>query len=541
MAARGATAGIKALVLAAAVSAAFWGTVPRRALAQTAAGFGDAGLRGTDDGLNADGSPILASNASSAIVSATPDDSGAVLTQPPASSASPANYGKPKPAADPSASYAGRPKSFAHALPPLDRYPTAASAKVRPGAPTSVADADPPPTVAQLPSIPKKPKPKPLSDPYAPLGINVGALRLDPFVEVDSGYDSNPDRVQSGAKPSAFLHGQTGLTASSDWNGNTLNADLRGGYYDYLSDSNANRPEGSGKIDLDLDATRLTVLDFELRGSLDTQRPGSPGVASTVQGRPLETGYGATAGVTKTFARLSLGLHGVIDRETYQDGRLADGTIVPLSSENYTDYGIQARAAYAVTPGAIPFIETDLDTRKHDQLVDYYGYERDSNGVALKLGTTFELSRILTGTLSGGYVDRLYQDPRLAPLKGPTFDSALVWAATPLTTVTLKAATTIGETTVPGASGELSRAISLGVSHALLRNLTLTGLASYGTNSYQGAGIFERDYLATLGFNYSLTRSVVLTGTFTHERLDSTAPGASFTDTLAMVGIKLQR
>jgi hypothetical protein len=313
------------------------------------------------------------------------------------------------------------------------------------------------------------------------------------------------------------------------------------GYYDYLSDKDANRPVGSGKADLRLDATKETALDFEMRGTLDSQRPGSPGVSSTVQGRPLVLGVGGTAGVTETLSRWTLGLHGTIDREDYENGFLADGTVVPLASENYVDYGLQARAAYAITPGFSPFVEVDVDTRKLDQSVDYLGYARNSNGVAGQLGSTFELSRILTGTLSGGYLERTYADPRLGTVNAPTFNSALVWAATPLTTLTLTGVTTVGQTTVANASGELSRTVSLGVSHALLRNLTLTGLASYTTNNYVGANIYERDYLATLGFQYSLTRSVVLKGTFTHERLDSSLAGSSYTDNTVMFGVKLQR
>lgn len=545
MAARSARAGFKGLVLVA-IGASVLGSAPRRARAQDAASFADDGLRGSESGFAAaaglsasDTAPNDAGlDQSDAQDAADQALAGASQADAPTGGA---NYGKPRPQPDPTLAYPGRPKTFAHQLPALQAYPTSPYAKARGGQAPLPAGENPPPDFAQSARPAPRPKPKVETDPYAPLGIDIGSLRLTPYVESDVGYDSNPDRVGSGAKGSAFVHGEAGLAATSLWRTNQLTAALRAGYYAYRSTPDANRPEGDGKVDLSIDATRNTKLDFEARGTLDTQRPGSPGIASTVQGRPLVLGFGGTAGATRTIGRLSLGLHGTIDRELYQDGHLADGTVVPLSSENYVDYGAQARAGYQITPGLIPFVELDADTRKHDQTIDSYGFARNSDGIAGQIGSTFELSRILTGTLSGGYTRRRYADPRLGALSGPTFNSALVWSATPLTTVTLSGLTTIGETTVPNASGEVSRGVSLGVSHALLRNLTLTGLASYTTNSYQGVSIFEKDYLATLGFQYSLTRELVLKGTFTDERLVSTLPGSSYTDQTAMLGVRLQR
>ena len=554
MAARGARAGFKGPVLAA-MGTMLLGAVSVHAHAQSAPAYADSGLRGSESGF----ADAMQSGSESGLAAGTqtsgeatgaigdPTDAadpaylGDAVSAPNPAPSGAANYGKPRPQPDPRLAYPGRPKIFAHPLPPLQPYATAPALRPHGGPLPGPADENPPPTIAQTPSAPVKPRPKVETDPYAPLGIDAGSLRLDPYIELDAGYDSNPDRTQTGAKGSAFLHGETGLTATSLWSRHQLTAELRAGYYDYLSTPDANRPEGDGKIDLRLDATRNTTLDFEARGTLDTQRPGSPGVAATVQGRPLVVGFGATAGATRTVGRVSLGLHGTIDREAYQDGRLADGTIVPLSSENYVDYGLQARAGYEITPGLKPFVEADLDTRRHDQMVDSSGFARNSNGIAGQIGSTFELSRILTGTLSGGYLQRRYADARLGTLSGPTFNSALVWAATPLTTLTLTGVTTIGETTVANASGEVSRIVSLGVSHALLRNLTLTGLASYGTNTYQGVSILEKDYLATLGFKYSLTRSVVLNGTFTHVGLVSTLAGSSYTDDMVMLGVRLQR
>ena len=50
----------------------------------------------------------------------------------------------------------------------------------------------------------------------------------------------------------------------------------------------------------------------------------------------------------------------------------------------------------------------------------------------------------------------------------------MIWTATPLTTVTLKSASSLGETTIAGTSGAAQHATTLAVDHALRRYLTLT-------------------------------------------------------------------
>jgi hypothetical protein len=578
LAARGASTGIERLSGAAvSVLALLIVLGPTKARAQYALSpsLSDLGLRGdaaasaaqdsesapasndqdNDDDDNAanpaGASPTSPSGAESPQTSSSGSESSLTQqSQTNAASGSPpaANYGKPKPPPDPTLNYPGQPKTnysgqpeaFDNPLPDLQPYESAPMLRLRGGPPDDSDGGSPAANYAILPVDKKKKPPTPDPDPYAQLGVDLGSMRMTPYVETDTGFDSNPQRTTTGAQGSPILRGEVGLGATSLWSSNQLTANLEAGYSDYLKDPDASRPDGAGTVDLRIDATKQTALDFELRGVLSTQQPGSPGLNSTLIGQPLVLTYGGTAGVTETMSRLTLGLHGLIDRYDYQNGELSNGTVDPLSGENYTDYTVQARSAYEITPGLAPFTEVDADTRIHDQMVDPSGFERDSTGIVGQVGTTFEFSQLLTGSASGGYLERDYQDPRLGSLLTPVFNSSLVWTATPLTTLTLKSTTTVNETTVNDASSEVSRNVSLNVSHALLRNLTLTGLASYQVNTYPGADITEHDYLGQFGIQYSLTRWLMLKGTYTHERLLSTNPGSSFVDDMFLLGLRLQ-
>jgi hypothetical protein len=151
----------------------------------------------------------------------------------------------------------------------------------------------------------------------------------------------------------------------------------------------------------------------------------------------------------------------------------------------------------------------------------------------------------LTGQLSGdasiGYGARQYEDPRLPDLHAPLIDGSLIWSATPLTTVTLRASTALNDTTNVGDSGAVTRSYTIDVSHALLRNLTLGANAGYVTDVYAGAPL--HDSTTSFGFHadYDLSRDLVLRASATRAQYVSSLPGSTFINDIFMLGLRLQR
>ncbi len=396
------------------------------------------------------------------------------------------------------------------------------------------------PTVAALPLI-AAPRRRTLDPaPFAPLGYTVGTLRLTPYIEESLGYDSNPDQTSLGVKPSGFSRTEGGFALLSQWSSNELRSVMHAGYDEFFSDPQANRPDAAGTVDYRYDVSRALTIDSEGRFGVSTQRPGSPELSVAVAGRPLIASYGATLGADETLGRLTLGVHGLFDRTTYDNGRFSDGSTVALDTENFNDYGLALRADYQLTPTLRPFGEVTLDSRVHDFRLDLSGYDRDSDGILGRLGSTFELTPLITGTVSAGYEDRRYTDKRLRDLRGPVVDANVVYAVTPLTTVTLLASTSFDETTLAGSAGAESRSVSLQVSHALLRNLTLSALLGYLNTDYIDSPIVENTYSATLKADYFISRSLVLEASYNHETLHSTDPGSSFTQDVFLMGLRLQ-
>lgn len=426
-------------------------------------------------------------------------------------------------------------------LPQLQAYPSSLRLRGSGAAIDTVGNAIAPgPTVASLPSTPRL-RTRLEDAPYDPIGYDVGSLRLTPYLTQSFGYDSNPDQDQRILRPSAFSRTEGGVGVNSTWSRNELKADLHGGYNDYFSDPQANRPDALGVIDYRYDLDRDTALDAETRFAIDSQRIGSPEVSAGAQNRPLISTFGGSVGGSENFGRLNLALHGLLDRTAYDNATDAGGVLQDLASQNFNDYGLRMRATYEVTPVLRPFVDVLVDDRVHDRLIDYTGYRRDSTGVVGQVGSSFELTRLLSGELSAGYGARSYQDRRLRAIDDPVFNGRLIYAATPLTTVSFRAATSFDETTVAGSSGTEAQSVSLEVSHALLRNLTITGALSYLNTNYVGVPITENTLAETLKAEYRLSRSLVATATYNHEMLKSTLVGSSFAQDIFLVGLRWQR
>jgi hypothetical protein len=438
-----------------------------------------------------------------------------------------------------------KPKKRTDLLPPLEPYRKAARIGL-PGGPPQIDPAVvPPPSVAALPTPPPKRKPKPDENPFDPVGISVGDLRLTPYVEQDIGFNTNPNFVSGPVRGSWFESTNVGLGFQSDWSRSELHGTLHGGYTDYFEVPSANTPAADAKIGGRFDVSRDLSIDYEGRFLLGTLTPGSTvlptGVVLATNQRPLWETYGATLGATQKFGDFSFGLHGLVDRISYQNTTFGDGSINNLASDNYTDWALNPRIAYQISPIIKPFVESVVDTRRYDDAVDSSGFARTSDGVLGRAGATIAPTDKLSGEISAGYGERHYQDPRLPILAAPLFDASLTWAASALTKLTFNAASSLSETTVPGASGAVSRLYSIEIDHALRRYLTVGLTASLGTDDF--VGVPQNDRIATLALkvDYNITRDIVLRASVSRQQYTINVPNSNYNADIFQIGLKLQR
>jgi hypothetical protein len=377
--------------------------------------------------------------------------------------------------------------------------------------------------------------------PFDPTGIAAGAFRLRPAIEVSAGYDTNPARTSAGGGASDLAVVAPELQLNSNWSRHELTANLRGSFTTYGAQPSQDRPTFDGKVDGRIDVTRNTRVDLESRLLVATDNPGSPNIQTGLARLPVLADVGGTVGLGQRFNRLDVAVKGLIDRTSYQQSLFTDGTVGSNDDRNFDQLGTQLRAEYEVTPGVKPFVELDADRRRHDLTLDRSGFARDSDGRAARLGSTFELSRILTGQVAFGHLRRSYVDPRLPDLSGPTFDASLIWLASALTTVKLTAITTANETTLAGVSGAFTHEVGLEVDHAFRTWLELTLKLIGDRDDYVGSPRRDDRYIASTTLAYKLTREVWLKSELRREWQSSNIPGNDYQAYVAVVGVRLQR
>jgi hypothetical protein len=306
--------------------------------------------------------------------------------------------------------------------------------RARPG-----ASIDPPALGPPPPILPPPRRATVDQTPFEPLGLRAGTFLIRPAVELTGGYDSNPPHATPPKGSSEFIVAPE-LIVRSDWERHALNADIRGSYTAFGesfpgSPTRLDRPTLDSHLTGRIDASTNDRVNLEGRLIVSTDNPGSPNIQAGLARLPIVTTLGGKLGYVHDFNRLEIAAAGSADRSVYQDSVLTDGTIASNDDRNFDQFGGTLRGSYELLPGVKPFFEAALDTRIHDIAVDRTGSDRDSHGRTLRAGTTFRLTGKLTGEVSLGETSRQYQDPSLPRLSGPVFDAALIYAATPLTTM----------------------------------------------------------------------------------------------------------
>ena len=114
---------------------------------------------------------------------------------------------------------------------------------------------------------------------------------------------------------------------------------MRGGYNFYSEVPSANRPEVDARAAWRFDVTRSTQAFAETRFIQSTQTPLTTNLPFVTSARPLTYQYGATLGAEHRINRFTIGLRGTVDRYTYDEAKLPDGSVVPQSDRDLNQYG----------------------------------------------------------------------------------------------------------------------------------------------------------------------------------------------------------
>lgn len=359
---------------------------------------------------------------------------------------------------------------------------------------------------------------------YEPQGIHAGGFIVLPKLDINNEYDTNIYKrdKELGTVDSYVAHFSPGVNVRSNWNRHALNLMFDSDITQYATQGDQNNYEDLfTRLDGRLDVLRDSYLEAGFSYSSVHEDRGSPDQIAG-RGPTFYDTKGIDVFYTHKLNRLSVkaGLDSI--RYDYENVLTSLDTVLDMNSRSHWEHAPSIRLGYEIQSEYEAFVKFVYKEADYDRLVLSSGagtaYERNSSGYNVLGGLAFDLTDLITGDMSVGYLHRSYEDARLPDISGINGFVNLRWRPTALTTVTGRLSHDINETTQAGVAGILATSISLGAEHELMRNVLLGAGGNFTNNDYQGfdpasfnpANLKDRNeqvYGGNVGVKYLLNRN----------------------------------
>lgn len=372
---------------------------------------------------------------------------------------------------------------------------------------------------------------------YDAAGIRAGGFMVYPEASVTESYNDNIYATPTNETDDLVTTLAAGVAVNSTWSRHALNLNARVSQDLYADNSDEDRFDwtigGGGKIDV----TSMTALNGSVSYAQlheDRGDPSSPAAAD----EPIEYNlFRGAASISQDFARMTATLGGEYRDYDYDDGTTSAGVNIDQDFRDRAEYVEHLRLAYNLSPDTNIYVEGQLDQREYDQQPPTVAVSRDSEGWQTVVGSEFRLTNLAQGGVYIGYQERDYDSPAFADTDGLAYGANVDWFVTPLTTVKFRADQSVQETTVGGSSGYDRQVFGIDVDHELMRNVILSGGASYGNNDFNSSAREDDLIGAHAGVLYLLNRNFDIGLRYTFEDRDSNVATADYTRNV--VGITL--
>lgn len=326
--------------------------------------------------------------------------------------------------------------------------------------------------------------------------LKLAGLTLRATVGVDAGYDSNPNRVQSGlAKGSSVVVPSFQATADSNWERNAINIGLRGRFVSYQQIDNANRFDGTADATYRLDINDSTWLFLNARASSLQQT-----ADTTVLAAPNATvnEVWGSARLLKKFG------------QWFASAGLWEGytSVTQSPGQSFTTSLGALRGGYEVNDRLTPFVELQADRRNYESAY-LDNIKRDSTGIQPNAGVSYKISPTLNTEATAGYLWRNYDNALVKTTQWPVVGVVANWQYLPTGTLSLRLRTGISETTIGGAFGAKENLVGLSWRQVVGDRLSLFANLDLSRSDYVGIPGNQKRATGEIALEYALTRYVL--------------------------------
>ena len=327
---------------------------------------------------------------------------------------------------------------------------------------------------------------------YTSKNLRFGSFTVAPKLTQGSEYSSNIYYRDShyGTTDSYINHFKPGVAAASNWNRHSLKLLVDTDFALYATQGkNNDYNHVMTKLDGRIDVLKDSHLDTAFGYNYLTEQRGSPdqvaGLNPTIYSTYVLDGF-----YTHTLNRMNIKTGSNAIRYDYQNVLTSLGTSLQMDTRNRWEYAPEVRLGYLIQPEYEAFVKLQYINATYDTLVLTNGsgpaYDRNSQGYNALGGFAFDMTGLITGDISMGYIERFYQSTAFQSVAGVNGLLNLKWRPTALTTVSAKISRTINETTQAGVAGVFAVGTGLKVEHELRRNLNLFVAGDYANSAYEG-------------------------------------------------------
>lgn len=374
---------------------------------------------------------------------------------------------------------------------------------------------------------------------YDPIGIRAGSFIMYPSVTGSVSYTDNQFAQPNNEQDDTIFVIAPEIRVESQWNRHSLN--LRGG----LSSSFHDQNDGDDATDYGvgaegrLDITRATSLSLSGAYDVTHEDRGSPDQPAAAVEPTEVTEVTAEAALDHRFNRLTLRPAIAFTDTDFEDVALVGGGVVNNDDRDRQELVGSLRAGYEVSPALEVFAEGRYRTIDYDGFDDNLGgggvARRDSDGYDALVGASFDVGRLARGEVAVGYTEQDYESSLIPSVDGFIYEAGIEWFVTELTTVNLSGTRQTEETTLAGASGNLSTSVDLRVDHELLRNLLIGVEGGYTRDVFEGIGREDDNYSAGVDVTYLINRNLRAQIGYDFETRETNAIGSEFDENIVFL------
>jgi len=380
-------------------------------------------------------------------------------------------------------------------------------------------------------SVLERPRPE-----LEPLGLRAGSFLFFPKIEVGTAYDDNVFADENNTEGDFIFQVLPSVAVRSDFSVHELHfrtgadvgryADLTSeNYFDYFV-------EGGGRYDI-TGSSSVTAAAAHRKLHEDRGSPDAPtGASEPVEYTRSTTDFGFQQRFSRLVGRVGFGTA----YEDYDDVTSNAGTVLDQDNRDRWLYSGNARIGYDLAPGYQPFLRFTYTRTEYEEGTR----PADSDTYEAVVGTSLDLTGLLTGEVFVGYLARTYDSTDFDDFSGVTYGAALDWAITQLTSVRGEVDRRLEEGFGRTPTPRDQTTFTIGVDHELLRNVILSARAEYQISDYQQSVREDDFYSFQAGATYTLNRNLYLRGTYTYSTRDSNITGNDYDRNLIALRIGAQ-